>query len=779
MIKGNIKEEIDLLTNWLVSIPSISNSKGESVIIKAIYDGLSDFSYFKRYSKDLLYIPHDDQKNNSILAFVENKKKPVNDTIILVANVDTLSAERFAQYKPYAFKADDLKERIIELSAGLKYNPHDYMFGLGVLQCKYSLATMIAMVKELSEIQDELNVNIIFLCLSNSLIDNRGIKSSLEYLDLLIKRRNLNPLLSLSTRPCDDRLEHNDRLEIYTSNSGLLTIGFYILGRGSSPNSPFSGFSSSLLTSILCKNIELNPRVLQHISSKVQLPIFNNINYRQCASLSSPDSIQISFSLPFFNLDFNDAIDEFKEICARSIEECSDLLDDRQNLLSSIEKKEFIPEVLDAEVITFEDLFKRASKVYKGDLHSAIDALSEKCRRDGLGSEQINHAIIDRLNDLARLPQPSIIIYVHNDFIPQQNIQNYSQKDRDTMLILDKVVNSLKDRYPGICLSESTFTHTDANFLHPIALDRSLQQIKPISPLSIENYYFFNIPSITLALKGNDCSYPTERVHSSMGMYIVDFISSIVFDSKISSETVASKKSSISGISALTESLLSPVKKLFRKKAAVEDTAVTTKDTVVSDQNSKSMPSAAAKDVTADAAHQKDETNTDSLDKTDNRQPEDSQTSDLKSDTKDKSTDGSQETDNEPASLHGSGSTDSKDCDNSGFDNKTNADENDTSLKAVQITDNIHDAKSHDLSITDSVADSKDLDQSNDSTSHDETADTKDAVKDTAKSTDLSDSDTLSPDKDGTDSVKKDEIASESKNSSAAVGNLYDMANKE
>ena len=592
-IKGNIFDEISLLSNWLVSIPSISNTKGESVIIKAIYDGLADFNYFKENKENLSFITHDDQKNSSILALVENKEKLNKKTIVLIANVDTHSAERFGQYKPYAFKSNDLKDKIIENSKGLNYNPNDYAFGLGVLQCKFSCATMIALIKEISGSIETLDVNIIFLCLSNSLNDNKGIKNVLEYFNTVITKKELKPILSICAKPYDDTTEDKSALDIYTNNTGLLDIGFYILGKSATPQSPFSGFSSSLLTSTLCKNFELNPKILQSYAQKPQLPIFNYINYKQCTSLSAPDSIQISFSLPFFNLNFDDAVDEFKEICAKSIEECAELLDDRQNLFSSIEKKDFIPEVLDAEVLTFDELFKRATKLYKGDLHSAIDALIEKCKREGLASYQISHAIIDRLNDLCHLPRPSIVIYVENNYIPQQNIQNYSQQDRDTMLILDNAIASLKERYPNINLSDNTFSYTDANFLHPIGLDRALNQIKPLSPQSVENYYYFNIPSVTLALKGHDSSHPTERIDLNMAHYMVDFITTII--DRIENPKVI--KSTQSNEKSIKNTILSPLKKLL-SKLTVDDSEFTNKKDIDTKADNKAY--------TNDYKHQKD-----------------------------------------------------------------------------------------------------------------------------------------------------------------------------
>ena len=51
----NLKEEATTLTKWLVSIPSISGTRGESIAIRAIYDGLTEFPYFRAYPDNLHY----------------------------------------------------------------------------------------------------------------------------------------------------------------------------------------------------------------------------------------------------------------------------------------------------------------------------------------------------------------------------------------------------------------------------------------------------------------------------------------------------------------------------------------------------------------------------------------------------------------------------------------------------------------------------------------------------------------------------------------------------
>ena len=50
--------EIITLAKWLISIPSISTTKGESIITNAIYNGICDFNYFKKNTDKLFLISH-------------------------------------------------------------------------------------------------------------------------------------------------------------------------------------------------------------------------------------------------------------------------------------------------------------------------------------------------------------------------------------------------------------------------------------------------------------------------------------------------------------------------------------------------------------------------------------------------------------------------------------------------------------------------------------------------------------------------------------------------
>ena len=67
----NFKDEAVALTKWLISIPSVTTTKGETDIAEAVWRSLKDTGYFKENPDNLIYVPHQDGVHHSICALVK------------------------------------------------------------------------------------------------------------------------------------------------------------------------------------------------------------------------------------------------------------------------------------------------------------------------------------------------------------------------------------------------------------------------------------------------------------------------------------------------------------------------------------------------------------------------------------------------------------------------------------------------------------------------------------------------------------------------------------
>ncbi|MBO8416568.1 MAG: hypothetical protein IAB19_09325 [Proteobacteria bacterium] len=508
----DLKAESETLARWLISIPSISGTRGESVMMQAIYDGLSGFPYFKTHPNNLHFVSHQDQKNSSILGLVKASML-TEDTLVLLCSIDSSGLNQYSIFKAHAFKSDTLKEQLT-LHSRLPGNAgDDILLGLGSFENKGGTACMIAALKELSDHAAALECNILFVCMSCNLKNFAGIKTLLPYIADLIEQENLKLYAALSTAPQQKLTQRDDKLHIFTSNQAMLEPSFFILGEHDR-GLPFSGFSAGLIASILTQQLELNAAPLRKLSDK---PLTPRLTADEITSgLISPDCRQLSFKLYYNKLNIARLIDELKRLAASAVERAAELTDERATLHYYLNEQPYHPDIKDAEILSFSDLLERARKNYPGSLDPALETLKHNCIKEGLTEREILCCIIEKLNEFVNLPRPSVVIFLGPEYALRQGLIAQNREDRDKLMRLNDAVcqvNALchsnfdlaEDARPGV-----------ASFLRPLGTDAALTELASENPLFADVLYNLGCPGITVSLKGGNLHQANEYIDCSM-----------------------------------------------------------------------------------------------------------------------------------------------------------------------------------------------------------------------------------------------------------------------
>ena len=417
LFNTNLSNEAAILTKWLVSIPSVAHAKGPSLITKAIYDGLGEFPYFKNHADHLNLIAHEESSKSSIVALVKSFDA-IEDTLVILCDTDTNSPYHYGVLKRFSTNCDELQKQLSQskditnetLKKGI--DSGDLMFGLGILQSKCATGSMLVALKELSDNHVRLKLNILFICTSESAIQHRGIKKCIPFVHDLIKKEHLKLRLCVNAKPNFPISRTDKDLHIYTGNYGKVEPSFYIIGNSASAFRPYAGFSASIIASELIRELELNPLFSQSLHQKPLVPTFDSLRVKEFGKDYSPDGMQISFSMPLVNISLDDLLELLKNSAAKAIENAAELIDQREASYANLNHEEFIPLAQDAEVVSFSDLLERASHNFTGDLNKALQGMVLKCRSEGLSLHQAGITIIERLNELAKLPRPSVVVYL-------------------------------------------------------------------------------------------------------------------------------------------------------------------------------------------------------------------------------------------------------------------------------------------------------------------------------------------------------------------------------
>lgn len=532
LFNTNLSNEAAILTKWLVSIPSVAHAKGPSLITKAIYDGLGEFPYFKNHADHLNLIAHEESSKSSIVALVKSFDA-IEDTLVILCDTDTNSPYHYGVLKRFSTNCDELQQQLSQskditnetLKKGI--DSGDLMFGLGILQSKCATGSMLVALKELSDNHVRLKLNILFICTSESAIQHRGIKKCIPFVHDLIKKEHLKLRLCVNAKPNFPISRTDKDLHIYTGNYGKVEPSFYIIGNSASAFRPYAGFSASIIASELIRELELNPLFSQSLHQKPLVPTFDSLRVKEFGKDYSPDGMQISFSMPLVNISLDDLLELLKNSAAKAIENAAELIDQREASYANLNHEEFIPLAQDAEVVSFSDLLERASHNFTGDLNKALQGMVLKCRSEGLSLHQAGITIIERLNELAKLPRPSVVVYFTDNYVPTQGLSASSSQDRELFMILDGLINKFSAVSPIVPTMATNYAPSDAGFSRPVNLKDSLNTLARECPVGISDIEGIDVPTITIGVKGDHLTLLTEHVDTSMCQYLPAFVLSL------------------------------------------------------------------------------------------------------------------------------------------------------------------------------------------------------------------------------------------------------------
>ena len=168
-----------------------------SAVARFVYDYFMELDYFKEHPDYVkcFQTKNDFVERHSTYAYVKGTKGDSNRTIILLGHIDTVGVDDFGPIREYAFKCDELPEKLKEtfkLSDEVlaDIESGEYLFGRGALDMKSGVAGHMYLLKYFSEHTDELDGNIIMIAECDEEDNSKGIITqglvmidSLSYVD--------------------------------------------------------------------------------------------------------------------------------------------------------------------------------------------------------------------------------------------------------------------------------------------------------------------------------------------------------------------------------------------------------------------------------------------------------------------------------------------------------------------------------------------------------------------------------------------------------------------
>jgi arginine utilization protein RocB len=106
----NCREQILALTEELVGVESVVNTKGEIDVARHLYQYLNTLPYFQENPDRLILsrTGNDEVERYNVPAFVKGTKRPSSKTVILMGHLDTVGIEDYNHLKDRAASHRDV-----------------------------------------------------------------------------------------------------------------------------------------------------------------------------------------------------------------------------------------------------------------------------------------------------------------------------------------------------------------------------------------------------------------------------------------------------------------------------------------------------------------------------------------------------------------------------------------------------------------------------------------------------------------------------------------------
>src|SRR5690606_2401786 len=232
----NCREEVLHLTKELVSIRSIVNTEGESIIAHSLYQMVSSYPYFKDNPGNVVIEKtiNDERDRYNVLAYVKGTKGNSNRTVIIMGHMDTVGVDDFNQQEDYAFKPDEwmelLKHEDVSDAVRNQLNPNEWLFGRGALDMKSGVASNLFLLKFFSEHPDKLDGNLVFIAECDEEDGSHGILSALTTLKKWKVDYEFDYVAAINADFVAPLYEGDPNRYIYKGTVGKLLPAFYIAG---------------------------------------------------------------------------------------------------------------------------------------------------------------------------------------------------------------------------------------------------------------------------------------------------------------------------------------------------------------------------------------------------------------------------------------------------------------------------------------------------------------------------------------------------------------------
>lgn len=535
MINKNLSKRIEELTIDLTNVRSVVGTSDELNISTRIYDIFSEMTYYKE-NPELLVLhdfTNDPIGRKNVLAIVKGKKGKSRKTAVLIGHTDTVGISDYAGFEEYATKPYELAEKLKKVSlpedARNDLNSGNWLFGRGIFDMKCGVATIIAIIENITESLNDFEGNIVFAAVGDEEGSSAGMLSFVPELIELQKTHGFEYQAVVDTDYMAPRYDGDDNRYIYIGTVGKLMPSFLVVGKETHVGQPYKGLDPNQITSSLITKINNNIAYSDVAEGEVSLP---PITLRQ-RDMKKEYSVQIATkSNLFFNYATHKStpdqvLAKMKKAAFEAFDEVVKTLNERYEIYCKSSGYPYNELPWQPRVLSYNELYN----LVKEEMGDQLDQKIENFKMDLLKDESIDERefslkLVEEVHSLWSDKNPVVIVYFSPPYYPHIYVDGKNEKEQRLLESVTKSVKKLntdynivnKKFYPYI--SDLSFVSAPQDMNSICNLMDNMPAFGSKYKLPLKEMQKLNLPVVNIGPFGKDAHQYTERIEREYSFMI-------------------------------------------------------------------------------------------------------------------------------------------------------------------------------------------------------------------------------------------------------------------
>ncbi|MCI7326040.1 MAG: M20/M25/M40 family metallo-hydrolase [Hornefia butyriciproducens] len=528
----NSYERVKELTQNMVAIPSINKEPGgESAVARYVRDFYLSLPYFRKYPNQVNYFQtkEDFVERHSTMAYVKGTKGTSNRTVILIGHIDTVGVDDFGTIREYAFRCEELPEKLREsfvLSQEVidDIESGEYMFGRGVLDMKSGVAGHMYLIQYFSEHPEELNGNLLAIAECDEEDNSKGIITALDILAELKRTEGFEYVACVNADYSTNYAPGDENRYVYYGSIGKLLPCFAVFGKEAHVGQAFSAFDPNLLLANITRKISLNTELCDIAHGEVTIP---PISLKQMDTKVSYTVQTALTALGYYNFfthgwDPSVVLDKSRSIAVKAFDETIDYLNDQYRRFCELSKVDFCQLPWETKVYTWSEFYNMLAAEHGEAFTTAIRDFTVRLHREDptLDLRLFGLRVIQEAWEWSEDKSPAVIVYFGSIFSARIEMTGRTEKEKALLDAVEAAIEKIRpeaDRqiktrmfYPYISDSSFMAVCDDTLAIQEMIANMPQYGVKYSHP--VEKIQQIDVPVVNIGTFGHDGHMLTERV---------------------------------------------------------------------------------------------------------------------------------------------------------------------------------------------------------------------------------------------------------------------------